>query len=261
MLRAAPDPRFDRPWARLAKVAQFWLGQWKHPRYWFAGAIHVLIFTGFLLLALRAFSLLILGVYPEFAPPGGPIYGVMRDYAATVVFIIVAVAAVRRGIFTPARYRVPAGRGKDRTGDAIFLLALIGILMAADGLFEACEKLARAEQVPTVGSLTWALAGMLRGASHATLSSIFLGAYLLHEVTFFFLLCYRPFGIQFHVETSLFAIYFSKLDREVLKPVRWGVPEESLDQVKSLGVKAFEDFTSPGGKWHPKDLFVLCYKK
>ena len=32
-------------------------------------------------------------------------------------------------------------------------------------------------------------------------------------LTFYFLLCYRPFGIQFHVETSLFNVYFAKLDR------------------------------------------------
>src|SRR4029079_16748529 len=63
------------------------------------------------------------------------------------------------------------------------------------------------------------------------------------EVTFFFLLCYRPFGIQFHVETSLFAIYFAKLDRRVLKPVAWGVSEDSLDHAKSIGVKRFEDFS------------------
>jgi Fe-S oxidoreductase len=45
------------------------------------------------------------------------------------------------------------------------------------------------------------------------------------------------------VETSLFNIYFAKLDREILKPVRWGVSDEHLDQVKSFGVKTFEDFT------------------
>jgi Fe-S oxidoreductase len=70
-----------------------------------------------------------------------------------------------------------------------------------------------------------------------------LGAYLVHGLTFFFLLCYRPFGIQFHVETSLFSVYFSKLDRGALKPVRWGISDEHLDQVKSFGVKNFEDFT------------------
>ncbi len=62
-------------------------------------------------------------------------------------------------------------------------------------------------------------------------------------LTFYFLLCYRPFGIQFHVETSLFNVYFAKLDKGTVKPVRWGVSDEHLDQVKSFGVKTFEDFT------------------
>ena len=70
-----------------------------------------------------------------------------------------------------------------------------------------------------------------------------MGAYLLHAIAFYFLLCYRPFGIQFHVETSLFSIYFAKLEHGTVKPVRWGVADEHLDQVKSFGVKNFEDFT------------------
>ena len=71
-------------------------------------------------------------------------------------------------------------------------------------------------------SLPWVLQQALIGAPLAVLASLNTGAYFLHEFTFFFLLCYRPFGIQFHVETSLFSIYFAKLDPEILKPVRWG---------------------------------------
>ena len=52
-------------------------------------------------------------------------------------------------------------------------------------------------------------------------------------MTFYFLLCYRPFGVQFHVETSLFNLYFAKLERGMVKPVRWGISDEHVDQVKS----------------------------
>jgi Fe-S oxidoreductase len=45
------------------------------------------------------------------------------------------------------------------------------------------------------------------------------------------------------VETSLFNVFFAKLYRGTVKPVKWGVPDEHLDQVKSVGVKKFEDFT------------------
>ena len=67
---------------------------------------------------------------------------------------------------------------------------------------------------------------LIGSASLASLWSIHTGASLLHASTFYFLLCYRPFGIQFHVETSLFNVYFAKLDRGTVKPVKWGVADD-----------------------------------
>ncbi|MFZ2083508.1 MAG: (Fe-S)-binding protein [Candidatus Sulfotelmatobacter sp.] len=143
---------------------------------------------------------------------------------------------------------MPARYGTGHTADAIFLLSLIALLMVADSLFAAAKTAGQLQQGQPVEvlaalSLPWILQKALLSASLPTLGSVYFGAYLVHELTFYFLLCYRPFGIQFHVETSLFNIYFAKLDREILKPVRWGVSDEHLDQVKSFGVKTFEDFT------------------
>lgn len=252
ILSAQSDFRFDRPLERLALVLRYWLGQWKHPRYRTAGIMHIVLFAGFLLLAARAFSLLIRGIWNDFGIPGIPAglvhaYGIVGDYAATAVFLCMVVAVVRRVLFQPARYAAPPGSGKWRQADAIFLLALIAVLMAADALFEASGAAAASrfgqhvESAPA-GSLAWILAGFLVPAADSTLWYARHGAFALHELTFFFLLCYRPFGVQFHVETSLFSIYFGKLERG-LKPVRWGVPDSQLDRVKSFGVKTFEDFT------------------
>jgi len=253
LVRANRDFRFDQPWARLERVLKFWLGQWKHPRYRAAGILHIVIFAGFLVLAMRAFTTLIVGVSPNFVMPGlggraGPVYDIITDYAATVVFFCMGIAIVRRLVFKPARYEVPPRFGKAHTADAIFLLSLIAILMVADSLFAAARAAGQAQSGQAVEalaafSLPWVLQKALVATSLPVLGSVYFGAYLLHELTFYFLLCYRPFGIQFHVETSLFNIYFAKLDREILKPVRWGVSDEHLDQVKSFGVKSFEDFT------------------
>lgn len=253
LLRAQPDLRFDQPLLRLERVLKFWLGQWKHPRYPGAGILHILIFAGFILLATRAFSVLILGTPDEFLMPGfsgeiGALYSQITDYAATIVFLCMVVAVIRRIVFSPPRYAVPARFGKGHPADAVFLLLLIATLMVADSLFAASKAAAESQMSTSVialapASMPWALQRVLATASFATLQTLFLGSYLLHNVTFYFLLCYRPFGIQFHVETSLFAIYFSKLDREELKPVRWGVSEENLDKVDAFGVKKFEDFT------------------
>ena len=253
LLQAQSDPRWDRPWIRAGRVLKFWFGQWKHPRYKFAGTLHILIFAGFILLALRAFSTLIVGVSPHFVMPGlsgrsGEIYDLVTDYAATVVFLCMIVAAVRRLVFKPARYAVPAKYGKAHTADAIFLLGLIAVLMFADSLFAASRSVGFLQQGQSAEplaafSLPWILQTLVASMSLPTLRNINLGAYLVHTIAFYFLLCYRPFGIQFHVETSLFSIYFSKLDRGTLKPVRWNVSDDHLDGLKSFGVKTFRDFT------------------
>lgn len=252
LVRGERDFRFDRPFVRLEKVLQFWLGQWKHPRYRVAGTMHILIFSGFILLATRAFSLLILGISENFALADsvggiGHVYQMVADYAATIVFLCMIFAAARRIVFRPARYEVPARYGKSHKVDAIFLLALIAILMFSESLFEASKAASLAQQGQSAFlatfSLAWVLQNALSSASQPNLGDLHRAAYLLDVLTFYFLLCYRPFGIQFHVETSLFNVYFAKLDRGTVKPVRWGVSDEHLDKVKSFGVKTFEDFT------------------
>ena len=215
--------------------------------------MHILFFAGFLILATQAFSLLILGVSPNFVLPGssgkiGHIYDIVKDYAATIVFLCMIVAAIRRIVFKPARYAVPARHGKGHPVDAIFLLALIALLMASESLFEASKAAYQTQQGQpaaflAVLSLPWMLKSVLGSTSLPTLQTLHLSSYFVDVLTFYFLLCYRPFGIQFHVETSLFNVYFAKLDRGTVKPVRWGVSDEHLDQVKSFGVKTFEDFT------------------
>jgi Fe-S oxidoreductase len=253
LIRGERDFRFDRPFVRLGRVLKFWLGQWKHPRYRTAGILHIFIFAGFIVLAIRASTVLIVGVSENFVIPGlsgraGHIYGIITDYAATIVFLCMVIAVIRRLVFKPARYAVPSRFGKAHTADAIFLLSLIAILMVADSLFAAARVAGQLHQgqpaeALALLSLPWILQKALVSTPLLTLGSLYFGAYLVHELTFYFLLCYRPFGIQFHVETSLFNIYFAKLDREILKPVRWGVSDDHLDQVKSFGVKTFEDFT------------------
>jgi Fe-S oxidoreductase len=250
LLRAERDLRFDQPLVRVGMVAKYWFGQWRHPRYRFAGILHIIIFAGFLLLAARAFSLLIVGVFPNFVMPvfSGAIYDTLTDYAATIVFLCMVIAASRRIFVKPARYQVPVKYGKGHPVDAVFLLGLIALLMLADSFFAASGTITGTQQAKALQdvapySLPWLIQIFVRSMSPANLILLSASANIIHAITFYFLLCYRPFGIQFHVETSLFNIYFSKLDRESLKPVRWGVSEDHLDEVKSFGVKKFEDFT------------------
>jgi len=253
LFHSAPDFRLNSASTRIKRVLKFWLGQWKQPRYAGAGALHIVIFAGFLVLAARSISLIILGVSAGFALPGssgtlGHLYDIVEDYTATLVFIAVVIAAIRRGVFKPARYAVPARYGKEHTAEALLVLGLIAILMLSGSLFEGSQAAFQVQQgqaAPATLPLTlaWAFKEALASVSLPLLGNLHLAAYLVHELTFFTFLCFLPLGKHFHVITSLFNVYFAKLDRGTLKPVRWGVADDELDQVKSFGVKKFDDFT------------------
>jgi Fe-S oxidoreductase len=253
LARGEHDPRFDRLNVRLAKVLKYWLGQWKQPRYPTAGILHIILFAGFVVLAIRSISLVMTGIFEDFVVPGlsgyaGHIYNVVKDYAVTGVFISAAIAAIRRSVFKPERYSVPAKYGKDHTAEAVLVLALIAALMVSESLFEASEAYGwtpngQVTESPALFSLAWIFKCALVSTSVHTLQLLHLSAYFVHEITFFFFLCFLPMGKHFHVITSLFNVYLMKLDRGSVKPAKWSIPDEKLDEVESLGVKQFEDFT------------------
>jgi len=227
--------------------------QQRHPRYLAAGVLHILLFAGFLILGLRSLEMMFIGIFPDFSMPGlngvlGSLYGVVRTYAATWVLVVALIGMVRRGIVQPARYAVPAKYGKAHTGEAVFVLGLICTLVISESLFEGSQVAAQiqqgmhAELLPPL-TLAWGFSHLLGSAGHVTLQALYSGAYFIHDATFFFFLCFLPLGKHFHVVTSLFNVYFMRLRRGNVKPVRHGISDEQLDDLESFGVKQLEDFT------------------
>lgn len=249
LLNAAPDARLNGWPARMGKVIKIWLLQYRHPRYLMAGLLHIPLFAGFLILGLRSFEMIFIGIFPDFKLPGlGGIYGVVRTYAATWVLVVALLAMVRRGFFQPARYAVPAQYGKAHTGEAVFVLGMIATLVISESLFEGVLVAAQHQQglhadyMPPA-TLAWAFSLLLSDSATGTLQWIHEAAYLIHEVVFFSFLCFLPLGKHFHVITSLFNVFFMRLQRGNIKPVRHGVSDEALDNLDSFGIKQLEDFT------------------
>jgi len=253
LVKAAPDHRLDRIPKRLYHVMKIWLGQFRQPRYMVAGLVHIVIFAGFLILSIRSISLVVIGISEGFVMPGfdglpGHLYNLLKDYAATAVLIACGIAAYRRVVVKPARYAVPARYGKDHTAEALFVLGLISTLMISESLFEASSVAANIQaglhaEVPAPLSLAWLLTSALRATSVETLQAIHVVSYYVHDLTFFFFLCFLPLGKHFHVITSLFNVFFMRIDRGNVKPVQHGVGEDDLDDLESFGVKKLEDFT------------------
>jgi len=250
LLLAAPDRRFDRIPDRIGQFLKIWLIQYRQPRYLLAGVLHIVIFFGFLVLLVRTASMAVMGFWPGFAIPGfdGGAYFVIKDYAATLVLLACIVAAVRRGLFKPARYQVPEKYGHDHTAEAIFVLVVISILMITESLYEAALVAAEGQSGSSAGilapaTLVWLFAGWLAGASLPTLQGIHVVSYLLHDIAFFFFACFLPFGKHFHVFTSAFNVIFMRINKGRIKPVKYGIAEDKLDELQSFGVKKLEDFT------------------
>ena len=253
LVRANPDNRFDRIPQRVKNLFLVWLGQIRQPRYMLAGVLHIVIFAGFLILSIRSSSLVIIGMSDGFVLPGfdgalGAVYNFIKDYAATGVLIACIVAAVRRGIYKPKRYAVPEKYGKDHTAEAVFVLGIISTLMISESLFEASElayALRETGQSHFVAplSLVWFFKIMLGSCSLGFLQGLHIFMYYVHDIAFFFFLCFLPMGKHFHVITSIFNVFFMRVKKGNIKPVMHGVKDEELDNLESFGVKKLEDFT------------------
>ena len=253
LVRANPDNRFDQIGKRVTNLIFVWLGQIRQPRYMLAGVLHIAIFAGFLILSIRSTTLVIIGLSDGFVLPGfggflGDIYNFIKDYAATIVLIACVIAAIRRGIFKPERYAVPEKYGKDHTGEAVFVLGIIATLMISESLFEASELAYEFQHTGAVHflaplSLVWIFKAILSSVPQNVLQGLHIFTYFVHDVTFFFFLCFLPLGKHFHVITSIFNVFFMRVQKGKIKPVMYGVSDDKLDDLESFGVKKLEDFT------------------
>ncbi len=251
LFRAAPDFRFNRIIERLVNTFNY--PHHRMPRYFTSSVIHITILSGFIIISLRWITMVVLGFadtsyLPWHGGLPGDIYDIIKNIAATLVLAACIFGIVRRGILKPPRYDVPERFGKSHTPEALLALALIAGIMLADMFFEG-SRLAfnRAQDLPTAfvppGTGTWITAGLLGWVSAEKLQSLHIGAYFSHQLLFFGFLCFLPFGRLFHLVTALPTLVSMKLNKGTVKPVRWGVTDDQLEELESFGVKKFEDFT------------------
>ena len=251
--KAAPDNRLDQIPERIKQFIIVWLLQIRQPRYMFAGILHILLFAGFLILGIRSTEMVIIGLFPGFVIPGfkslpGTLYYLLKDYAATWVLIVVLIAMIRRGLFSPARYAVPSKYGKAHTGEAIFVLGMIAILMITESLFDGSLVTAQTQKAMHTEllaplSLSWVWSKILINSSESILQGMHIISYYIHDLIFFTFLCFLPLGKHFHVFTSIPNVFFMRLKKGHIKTVRYGINDDQLDDLESFGVKKLEDFT------------------
>jgi Fe-S oxidoreductase len=253
LLRSAkPDLRFDSLWQRFYDLIIYGILQWRQPRYLWIGILHIMIFWGFVILALRSITLYGLGIKAEFILPFmggfiGEFYLFSKDIFEIIVLFACIAAIVRRAISRPARYEFK--HGKAHKFHAYLVLGLISFLMITDIAMDGSGILLgekNAFWLPAANTSAY----LFHGLSQNTLKSIFLWNYWLHILTLMVFLNYLPLGKHFHIITGLFNVFFRKLKKGSIKPPRWDI--ENIEELDSLGVEKVEDFT-----WkHILDLYT-----
>jgi len=132
----APENRFDRPAERLRRTWTYAIAQLRMRRYPLAGAAHMLIFSGFVVLLLRTLILWGRGFdesfnFWVFGPDQlhGRIYSVLKDVFALLVIL---------GAMVFVYYRVVKRLGRmTLSTEGLVILGIIVVMMLADILYDA----------------------------------------------------------------------------------------------------------------------------
>jgi Fe-S oxidoreductase len=251
LFRAAPDFRFDNILQRLWNMYEY--PHHRMPRYKLAGAIHITTLISLIVVALQFATSILSGISEGFTFPGlggslGAAYGVLKDIGETVLFGVCVVAAVRRGVFKPARYDVPERYGKDRTAEAVGYSVLLAGIVLMEMVYQGSLTAAGWQKEVAANFLTpatapWIIAVMLNGTSLSFLQGVHIFSYYAFSLLLFGFICLLPFGRLFHLITAAPNVFFKKLTKGTIKPVKWGVADDQVENLESFGVKKFEDFT------------------
>jgi Fe-S oxidoreductase len=206
-----PEPRWDRPAARLASVLVDGLLQRRMIRgEWRPGVMHTVIFLGFLSLLLRKLQLIAIGYDEGFAVTGaaGGAFAWFKDLVEVAVTLAVAYAFYRRLLLKPARL--------EPNREGLLILSLIALIMVTDFAFDGFRFALLAESYPAIAHerdfapVGGALAAAFSAWPTATLETGYALSYWVQMATVFSFLVLLPVGEHFHIVTALPTLYFRR---------------------------------------------------
>ncbi len=210
LVRAAPARRWDHPWRRLGFAAAD-IGL--HRRLLgmrLSGVIHLMIFSGFIVLLSAIVADFGAGLMPGFSPRpiGGDTWiALLQDCFGVVVIVAIALAAWHRFVLRPPRFAGSSAR------DAGFIYVLV--LAVVLGMFTefACAILAGAVRSPAWHPVSLALAALLgaAGVTAGPATVIQAWAYWAHIGVVLGFLAYIPGSKHRHIFTAAPNIFFRDL--------------------------------------------------
>jgi Fe-S oxidoreductase len=239
ILKGRPDPRFSDVRKRILDVLRDGILQRRHPRYLFAGVLHIVIFWGFVILGLHSIDLVAGGLLPGYALPFmgglfGTSYATVKDVFVLIVLAACLMALYQRAVLRPKRYQ------DSHQFEAYLVLCLIVFLMISDMFYEGSKLLF---EYPGTGFLVAAqsVKSILSGTNPESLKIVNQLSYWLHLLCFFFFLNLLPLYKHFHIITALPNVFFKNIHRGAVKPPRWDAYD--ITRLDEAGVRTVSDLT------------------
>lgn len=241
MMVGGPAPRFDHIGERIRLTLRYALAQMRMRRYPVAGAAHMLIFSGFVILLLRSLILWGRGFDEEFSfwifspdQPFGALYALLKDLFAVLVIIGALVFFYFRLIVRPARLTYNL--------DGLIILGIILVMMVADILYDGASMAARGR-----GFTAWEPAGsmmamLVGGMSDGSLEVLRHIGFWTHSALVLIFLNILPYSKHFHVITAFPNVFMQDLTpRGRLVPI--DDLEGSVEREETLGVRRLDQFS------------------
>ncbi len=231
---AKPEQRFDQIPERLKGTLKFAIGQWRMAREPIAGAAHIMIFSGFMVLTLATITHIAHAYDHDFYLPGlgglgGKVYGVIKDIFEFLVLVGVSYGLWRRLKRTPSRV--------GRSWEGVFVLCMITVLMLTDFFYDAGNLVASGEMSSAWNPGGSLFAVLISGFSPDSAHIFAVTNYWIHCITVLVFLNFLPIGKHFHVITGIPKVFFRDLNP-------YGQMEKiDLEKAESFGIKTTADLS------------------
>ncbi len=233
------ENRLDNLGQRISDLLAIGLAQTKIMRDWWAGALHVAVFWGFMILTVGTFEVILEGFYEHASLAfigSGPYFvlTLMQDVFGTLVLVASAIFLFRRYVTKPSRFG-GAEMKPDSRMDATYILLMIIGLMATMFVANGLHPITPATQIAyrPVSNLVLSAAGGVPN------TIVFETAWWLHVVILFGFLNYLPFSKHFHVIASLPNVFLASHESSgVLKKM-----DLEAEDIETFGASDIEHFT------------------
>ncbi|MFQ5590513.1 MAG: (Fe-S)-binding protein [Phycisphaerae bacterium] len=242
MMIGRAEGRSDQPGKRLRLTLKYAFAQLCMRRYKLAGAAHMLVFVGFLVLLLRTLILWGRGFYEPFdfwifgkEDVLGRVYSLLKDLFVVLVILGTLVFVYYRVVSRLERMTLSI--------EGLVILGIILVMMVADVLYDGAAMARHGEHslIPyePAGSLA---AMMLRGLPEQALTTLKHLGFWTHTILVLVFLNLLPYSKHFHVITAIPNVYAQSLDPPGRLPPLVDI-EGMLEREETLGTKRIDQFS------------------